>query len=317
MTYRQLTPGERYMLAALRRQGLNQSQIARSLSRHRSTICRELQRNSTRADGRYRASTAQERTQGRRSRSRRNLRFTNQDFSLVEELLRRQWSPEQVAGHLRRMGQLEISHETIYRHIWRDKREGGLLYTHLRGARKRRRKRYRSYDSRGKLAGKRLISERPRSVEKRRQMGHWEIDTVMGTGSRDCIVSLVERKSGLVLIGKLEDRTTDSLSRRVIHIITHSRAPFKTITADNGTEFHDYKRIEEKTSTIFYFATPHHSWERGSNENANGLIRQYLPKGVSMAAVSQHQCNAIARKLNTRPRKRLGFRTPLECYNQS
>jgi IS30 family transposase len=305
------------MLAALRRQGLNQSQIARSLSRHRSTICRELQRNSTRADGRYRASTAQERTNGRRSRSRRNLRFTNQDFALVEELLRRQWSPEQVAGHLLRMGQLEISHETIYRHIWRDKREGGLLYTHLRRARKRRRKRHRSYDSRGKLAGKRLISERPRSVEKRRQMGHWEIDTVMGTGSRDCIVSMVERKTGLVLIGKLSNRTTASLNRRVIHIINGDPGAFKTITADNGTEFHDYQGIEERTGATFCFAAPHHSWERGSNENANGLIRQYLPKGVSMTGVSQHQCNAIARKLNTRPRKRLGFRTPLECYNQS
>jgi IS30 family transposase len=140
MTYRQLSPAERYMLAALRRQGLNQSEIARALGRHRSTVCRELRRNSTKADGRYRASTAQERTQGRRSRSRRNQRFTAEDFALIDELLRRQWSPEQVAGRLRREGLLSISHETIYRHIWGDKRRGGLLYTHLRGARKRRRK---------------------------------------------------------------------------------------------------------------------------------------------------------------------------------
>ncbi len=305
------------MFAALRKQGFNQSEIARALSRHRSTISREIRRNSSRSDGRYRAFTAQERTNGRRSRSRRNLRFTTKDFSLVEELLCRQWSPEQVAGHLARTGQLNISHETIYRHVWRDKREGGLLYTHLRGARKRRRKRHGAYDSRGKLAGKRLISERPAAVEARHLLGHWEIDTVMGTGSLDCIVSLVERKSGLVVIGKLEDRTTYSLNRRVIPLINGHRGPFQTITADNGTEFHDYKRIEEKTQAVFYFATPHHSWERGSNENANGLIRQYLPKGNSMAGLSQHQCNAIARKLNTRPRKRLGFRTPLECFNES
>lgn len=317
MSYHQLTPGERYMFAALRKQGFNQSEIARALSRHRSTISREIRRNSSRSDGRYRAFTAQERTNGRRSRSRRNLRFTTKDFSLVEELLCRQWSPEQVAGHLARTGQLNISHETIYRHVWRDKREGGLLYTHLRGARKRRRKRHGAYDSRGKLAGKRLISERPAAVEARHLLGHWEIDTVMGTGSLDCIVSLVERKSGLVVIGKLEDRTTYSLNRRVIPLINGHRGPFQTITADNGTEFHDYKRIEEKTQAVFYFATPHHSWERGSNENANGLIRQYLPKGNSMAGLSQHQCNAIARKLNTRPRKRLGFRTPLECFNES
>ena len=125
MTYRQLSPEERYMLAALRRQGLNQSQIARSLGRHRSTVCRELRRNSTRADGRYRAFTAQERTNGRRSRSRRNSRFTAEDFALIGELLCRQWSPEQVAGHLARAGRLSVSHETIYRHVWRDKRRGG------------------------------------------------------------------------------------------------------------------------------------------------------------------------------------------------
>jgi IS30 family transposase len=317
MMYCQLTSGERYMLAALRKQGLNQSQIASSLGRHRSTICRELSRNSSRLRGHYRPSKAQERTNGRRSRSRRNLRFTTLDFAQVNTLLCRQWSPEQVAGHLRRLGQLIISHETIYRHIWRDKRDGGLLHTHLRGARKRRRKRYGSYDSRGKLAGKRLISQRPEEVEERCQLGHWEIDTVMGTGSKDCIVSLVERKSGLLLIGKLQDRTCDSLNRRVIRLINRHDGLFETITADNGTEFHDYKGIEGRTQAIFYFARPYHSWERGSNENANGLIRQYLPRGTSMAAVSQHLCNSIARKLNARPRKRHGFKTPLECYNES
>src|SRR5215212_7938183 len=317
MTYRQLSPAERYMLAALRRQGLNNSQIAQALGRHRSTVSRELRRNSTRSDGRYRASTAQERANGRRSRSRRNRRFTAEDFALVEELLRRQWSPEQVSGHLARQGQLSISHETIYRHVWRDKKEGGLLHTHLRGARKRRRKRYGAYDSRGKLAGKRPIAERPPEVETRQQAGHWEIDTVMGTGSKDCIVTLVERKSGWLLIGKLADRTTASLNRRVIGLIRRDDAPFTTVTADNGTEFHDYKGIEARTQVAFYFARPYHSWERGSNENANGLIRQYLPKGASMAGLSQQRCNAIARKLNTRPRKRLGFRTPLECYNES
>ncbi len=317
MTYCQLTPEERYMIARLRRQGLNRAEIARLLGRHRSTVCRELRRNSTRTDGRYRASTAQERTNGRRSRSRRNLRFTPQDFTAVDELLCRQWSPEQVSGHLGHLGYLCISHETIYRHIWRDKRAGGLLYTHLRGARKQRRKRYGSYDSRGRLAGKRPISERPASVETRLQTGHWEIDTVMGAGSKDCIVTLVERKTGLLLIGKLKDRTTASLNGRVIGMIERHEGRFETITSDNGTEFHNYERIEERTKATFYFARPYHSWERGINENANGLIRQYLPKGSSMAALTQQHCNSIARKLNTRPRKRLGFKTPLECYYEA
>jgi IS30 family transposase len=316
MTYRQLSPAERYMLARLRRQGLTQAEIARSLGRHRSTVCREVRRNSTRADGRYRASTAQERTNGRRSRSRRNRRFSAEDLALVDELLCRQWSPEQVAGHLRRTGRLLISHETIYRHVWRDKREGGLLYRHLRGARKRRRKRYGAYDSRGRLAGKRMISERPPEVEARESVGHWEADTVLGAGSKDCVATLVERKTGLVLIGKLADRTARALSRRLTRLI-RGAGHVETVTADNGTEFHGYERVERLTGAAFYFARPYHSWERGSNENANGLVRQYLPKGVSMAGLTQHQCNAIARRLNTRPRKRLGFRTPLECFNES
>ena len=317
MTYRQLTPEERYMLAALRRQGLNRAEIARLLGRHRSTVGREVRRNSTRADGHYRASTAQERTNGRRSRSRRNQRFSADDFALVDELLRRQWSPEQVAGHLRRAGRLSISHETIYRHVWRDKKQGGLLHTHLRGARKRRRKRYGAYDSRGRLAGKRLISERPAEVEARGRVGHWEADTVAGSGSKDCVLTLVERKTGLVLIGKLKDRTAEGLSRRALSLMRRPGARFETVTADNGTEFHDYARVERLTGAEFYFARPYHSWERGSNENANGLLRQYLPKGMSMAGLTQHQCNAIAHKLNTRPRKRLGFRTPLECFTES
>jgi IS30 family transposase len=317
MTYRQLSPEERYMLAALRKQGFNNSQIARAMGRHRSTVGRELRRNSTRADGRYRAFTAQERTNGRRSRSRRNWRFSAEDFALVDGLLRRLWSPEQVAGHLARSGLLSISHETIYRHIWRDKKEGGTLYTHLRGARKRRRKRYGAYDSRGRLAGKRMIAERPAEVETRQQVGHWEADTVVGTGTKDCVLTLVERKTGLVLIGKLPNRTARELSRRAVRLIRRHAGKFETVTADNGTEFHDYPRVERLTGTVFYFAKPYHSWERGSNENANGLIRQYLPKGVSLAGLSQPQCNAIARQLNTRPRKRLCFRTPLECFNES
>ncbi|MCA1614517.1 MAG: IS30 family transposase, partial [Acidobacteria bacterium] len=259
MTYRQLSPEERYMLAALRRQGLKQSEIARSLGRHRSTVCREVKRNGTRADGHYRAFTAQERTNGRRSRSRRNQRFGAEDFALVDGLLQRLWSPEQVAGHLARSGLLSISHETIYRHVWRDKKEGGTLYTHLRGARKRRRKRYGAYDSRGRLAGKRMISERPPEVEARERVGHWEADTVMGAGSRDCVATLVERKTGLVLIGKLSDRTAGSLSRRVTRLIGRHAGSFETVTADNGTEFHDYKRIERLTGATFYFARPYHS----------------------------------------------------------
>jgi IS30 family transposase len=143
-------------------------------------------------------------------------------------------------------------------------------------------------------------------------LGHWEIDTVMGHGTKHCIVTLVERSTGYVLIGKLPDRTVASLNRRTTQLIWRSPVPVRTITADNGTEFHGYRDIEDATGTLIYFATPYHSWERGTNENTNGLIRQYLPKRRSMATLTQPQCDAIALALNTRPRKRLGFLTPLE-----
>lgn len=314
MNYHQLTSGERYMLSALRTQGLNQSQIARQLGRHRSTICRELKRNCARFDGHYRPSKAIERTNGRRSRSRRNLHFTLTDLHQVNALLCKQWSPQQVSGHLRRKGVLGISHETIYRHVWDDKACGGSLYMHLRGARKNCRKRYGRNDSRGKLAGKRHISERPASVQARCQIGHWEIDTVIGKGSQHCIVSLVERKTGYVLIGKLESRTMEQLNRATLRIARRHADQFITITADNGSEFHGYALIEQALELKFYFATPHHSWERGTNENTNGLIRQYIPKGVDMDTLTQHDCNVIATKLNTRPRRRLDYRTPKECF---
>jgi IS30 family transposase len=317
MKYRQITSEERYTLGALRTQGLNQSEVARVLGRARSTISREVRRNSARHDGAYRPSIANARTNGRRSRSRRNEHFTAEDYRRVAGQLKEGWSPEQISGRGRRDGTFSISHETIYLHIWKDKRNGGDLYKLLRCAQKKRRKRHNSRDSRGRLAGKRHISERPASVETRKAIGHWEIDTVGGPVScKQCILTLAERKSGYAVIGKLEERTVEETNHRTTRLVQQHPGRFKTITADNGSEFHGYADIEKATGTKFYFATPYHSWERGSNENLNGLIRQYLPKRASMAGLTQHECNAIARKLNTRPRKRLGYRTPEECFHE-
>jgi IS30 family transposase len=315
MSYRQITYAERYTLGMLRRQGLAPAAIARVLGRHRSTIGREVRRNRARSDGTYRPQLADWYSRGRRSRSRRNRRFSPADWDRVAALVREDWSPEQVAGWLRRQGRLEISHETIYRYIWVDKRQGGRLYTHLRSARKLRRKRYGRYDSRGRLAGKRPITARPAAAEARTRVGHWEADTILGAGqSGPCVLSLVERKTGYVVLGKLRKRTTAEVNQRAIRLIRRQQRPVRTITADNGTEFHSYAAIEHATTARFYFATPHHAWERGTNENTNGLLRQYLPKRQSMAHLTQHDCNRLAAKLNRRPRKRLGYRTPEECY---
>ena len=310
--YRQLTSGERHELSALRKQGFRPAAIARALGRHRSTICRELRRN-TRKDGGYRPATADQRTRGRRSKSRRNRRFSAADWALVERWILEDFSPEQISGWLRRFRLLSISHETIYRYVWDDKALGGTLHRRLRGANKKRRKRYGTNDSRGRLADKRHISERPTAVESRDEIGHWEIDTVIGRG-KPCIVTLVERATGYVMIGKLNARTVVELNRATIALISKAPLPVTTITADNGTEFHGYRHIEAVTGVRFYFANPYHSWERGSNENANGLIRQYLPKKTSMARTSQRRCHSIAHRLNTRPRKRYNYRTPREEY---
>jgi IS30 family transposase len=294
---------------------LSNAEISRRLGRHRSTIGRELQRNAAMHDGAYRPSKAQERTNGRRSRTRRGSAFTARQWMLIEDLLTEGWSPEQISGRLRREGRLRISYETIYKYVWDDKHAGGALYLCLRQRTKKHRKRYATKERRGRVAGKRHITERPLVVEERRQVGHWEIDTVHGSG-RDSIATLVERVSGYSLLGKLPNVTAAALNRRVLKLLRRSdrklRLIFKTFTADNGTEFHSHLEIERKTGVRFYFATPYHSWERGTNENTNGLIRQYLPKRTSMAALTQRECNAIAQRLNDRPRKRHGYATPTE-----
>ena len=313
MRYHQITREERYTLATLRKQTPRPSAAAMAalLGRHRSTITREFRRNCKPYDGAYRPSVAQERSNGRRSRSRRNTRFTIDDWKLIEWLLGELFSPEQISGRLREEGILEISHETIYQHIWSDKRRGGHLWLFLR-QRLRYRKRYGRYEKRGRVAGKRHISERPAEVEHRNEIGHWEMDTVLGTGDQHCVVSLVERATGTLLLGKARSRKAIDVTAKLIELIEAHPGLVKTITADNGTEFHSYRDVEVATGVTIYFATPYHSWERGTNENTNGLIRQYLPKRTSMKAVTQARCNAIAAALNNRPRKRYRFRTPLE-----
>ncbi|MDH3292371.1 MAG: IS30 family transposase [Gemmatimonadota bacterium] len=315
MCYRQITFAERYTLGLLRRQGLAPAAIAQVLGRHRSTILREVRRNRTPRDGTYRPQLADWYARGRRSRSRRNRRFSAADWERIQILLRQDWSPEQIAGRLTLEQQLAISHETIYRYIWADKQAGGTVYTHLRGARKQRRKRYGRYDSRGRLAGKRPITARPAVVEARTRVGHWEADTMLGAGQAGpCVLTMVERKTGYLVLGKLRIRRATEVNARATRLIRAQPHPVRTITVDNGTEFHEYAALERATAARFYFATPHHAWERGINENTNGLLRQYLPKRQSMAHLTQHDCNRIAARLNRRPRKRLGYRTPEECY---
>ena len=317
MTYHQLTQEERYRISAHRIAGATQGEIAQLLRRSASTISRELKRNATQHDQHYRPSKAHRYAEARRRRCRRGPRFNEQVHRQVDAALKLRWSPDQIVGCFRAQGLLVPSHETIYRRLRLDKRCGGTLYRYTRIMSKVGRKRYRSRPARGVLLGKPHISERPAAVELRQERGYWEGDTVMGRGATHCLVTLVERVSGLAIIKKVAARTkllttraiTDAISRRGMHC--------KTITFDNGTEFHGYRDIQNKLDIQCYFATPYHSWERGSNENLNGLIRQYLPKGACLRQVTQADCDRIARALNARPRKRHNYKTPVQIYARS
>jgi IS30 family transposase len=320
--YNQLTEPERYTLSVLKREGRSLRSIARLLQRSPSTISREVRRNATidhhKPRPLYVPSKAQEHANGRRRRSRRVKHHGPEVYAHLETLLvQTQWSPEQIASQLPKQLGVRLSHMTIYRHVRRDQRTGGVMFRSLRQGGKRRRKRTYGPEKRGKLANKPMIDTRPEAVECRQEVGHWEGDTVMGaSGERACLLTLVERSTGLAKVIRLPHRTVRAVTRAMIEVIKTSGLPFKTITWDNGTEFHGYRQIEQATGVLCYFAYPHHPWERGSNENFNGLLRQYFRKGKPMTRIRQSDCDHIAAKLNQRPRKRYGFQTPIQRLQQ-
>ena len=320
--YCQLTEAERYTLSTLKRARWSLRRIAKFMGRSPSTFSREVRRNSTGDDRKpnplYIPSKAQEQANGRRRRSRRVKHHAPEVYAEVEALLaQEQWSPEQIASQLPERIGVRLSHMTIYRHVRRDQRLGGWMFRHLRQGGKRRRKRTYGPEKRGKLENKPMIDSRPEVVEHRQEIGHWEGDTVMGSaGERCCLLTLVERAAGFAKIVRLPHRTVRAVNRATIELIRNSGLPFKTITWDNGTEFHGYKQIEAATGVQCFFAYPHHPWERGSNENFNGLIRQYFRKRKSLAGKRQSDCDEVAAKLNSRPRKRYGFKTPIQRMQQ-
>lgn len=293
LKYQQLSREERYIIVELLKTHMCPAAIGRQLGHSTSTITRELERNR-RPTGYYDPSVAHGYAIARRHKPRRGSQFSEEQWQIVLFLLRMDFSPEQISNTLKRFRLFSISYETIYQYLLYDKKKGGSWYKHLRHVSKKRRKRYNSYDSRGRLAGKRHISQRPDYINNRSRIGHWEGDTVIGKDRHHCIVTLVERKTGFVIIKKITARTAEQVTAVCIQAIKEHGQKFKTITFDNGTEFHGYKDIEEATSVKCYFATPYHSWERGTNENTNGLIRQYLPKQCCMKDITQADCDRIA-----------------------
>ena len=309
MNYKHLSQIERYQIHSPMKAQHNITQIARLLGRDKSTISRELRRNAG-CRG-YRAKQACE-LACKRSESSRNA---NTLAPWVKEqasaLLRLQWSPEQIAG------KLPVSHESLYLHVYADKAHGGTLWKNLR-CQKQKRKRYASgRDRRGQIPNRRPLSERPAFIDKRLQVGHWECDTVIGAAHKQAIVTVVECKSGYAVMAKVSNKTADLVGAAIIEALNPLRARVKTLTYDNGKEFSGHARIDEALGSTGYFARPFASWERGSNENFNGLLRQYVPKKRHMANITAEELKMIENRLNNRPRKRLGFRTPAEVFHQS
>ncbi len=303
MNYTHLTQEERYQIYALMKAGLNQKKIAAVLNRSESTISRELSRN--RGGRGYRPKQAHVMSVGRRAINARHL--DDETWRFAQRRLQEEWSPEQISGHI------DVSHETIYQRVYADKQAGGVLWKSLR-CQKKRKKRYGKIERRGSIPNRQFIEDRPAIVEARKRIGDWESDTIIGKNHKQAIVSIVERKSGFTLIRKVERKTAQAVSQAMIELLKPYRNRVHTITSDNGKEFAEHEKIARKLQADFYFAHPYASWERGTNENTNGLIRQYFPKNRDFTTITQLEIDTAMERLNNRPRKRLGYLTPNQVF---
>lgn len=310
--FKRLTLEQRYQISTLRKEEFSISDIAKHIGVNHSTVSRELKRNL--GERGYRPQQANEKSIARRKKTRYATRFTPEIKSCVIKLLQQEWSPEQISGYMKKHTMGIISHEIIYQFIWKDKKDGGLLYKQLRHGNKKYKKRTGTNDKRGQIIGRVPIDKRPAIVETRERIGDWEIDTVIGKNHKEAIVTIVERKTNFTVIKHVKTKEAQEVTAATIEILKPFQDKVLTITADNGREFAYHLQISIALSTLFFFARPYHSWERGTNENTNGLIRQYFKKGESFEQITDEDILVVQNKLNSRPRKKLGFCTPNEAF---
>jgi IS30 family transposase len=312
MHYYQLTENERYQIHIMKQAGHTQQYIATALGRSPSTISRELTRNQGLRG--YRPAQAQRFTETRRTHAQKARKVTETVTGWITKLIMQELSPQQVVDYLKRHKKLSLHHETVYQLIYEDKAMGGDLYQYLRIASKPYRKRYGHYDRRGKIKNRVDIDERPAIVDRRSRIGDWEGDTIVGKGRKSAMLTLVERKTLYTIIMRLTGKRADLLAKTAIAGMKALKSKVKTITFDNGLEFADHETIAEGLNADIYFAHPYASWERGINENTNGLIRQYFPKGTNFTTVTDSQIKHVMDRLNNRPRKTRGCRSPNELF---
>jgi IS30 family transposase len=317
---RHLTLPQRELLAIGLALGDTQAEVAKELGCHPSTIRRELKRNQ--ADGTYLPAQAQAQAEQRRRASKPPWKLERPELAaFVQEGLRQYWSPQEIAGRWRkkhpRSRRQWVSHQCLYDWIWRQQAQGQSWQRYLRRAYKQRRRRQGSPETRGQIAGRVGIEQRPVVVEKRRRLGDWESDRVEGSGSTVSLASHVERKSRYTVLAKLADGKAATFNAGTIEAFgRHGQLPRRTLTADNGKEFAAHAELAAGLGLDVYFARPYHAWERGTNENTNGLVRQFFPKGLDLRQVTPRQVAHVERLLNNRPRKCLGYRTPLEVLRR-
>ena len=310
MSYTQLTREQRYQIYGLMKEGHTQTQIAANLGYHKSTISRELRRNCGLKG--YRPYQADELAYDRQCEAYRS-RIAWDTWQEVERLLRQDWSPEQIAGRLKLEQQPTVSHECIYLYVYAEKRRGGTLHRHLR-SQKKQRKRYSGYIRRGQIPNRTSIDKRPKIVASKGRFGDWEADTIVGARHKGGILSVVERKSKLTRLCKLATKAAAEMKDNCIALLAPLAAKVHTITVDDGKEFCEHELIAAALQARIYFAHPYASWERGLNENTNGLVRQYFPKKYEFARINHKDLQQVEDLLNDRPRKTLGYWTPNEVF---
>ena len=299
-----------YTLEVLLKTNKSKAEIASILSVDKSVIYRELKRNSDGRSGKYKALLAQRKYENRLVIKPKKVRVTPEIKTRLFSLIRADYRPEQVVGFLKKNKEETVSHETIYRLIWDDKKRKGNLYKHLRRRGRRYRKRGNSKDSRGKIIGRVGIENHPKKAEKREVFGHFEVDTIIGKDHKGAIITLNERASGMLWMKKVESKDAEIVKEKLTEILDEIRPYLKSITGDNGKEFAGHQYITDEYCD-FFFTNPYSLWERGSNENLNGLIRQYIPKKSNFDDYTDEEIKTIQDKLNNRPRKRYNYETPI------
>ena len=316
MGYGHLSIDEREVILKMQAQQRSMQQIGDRLGRSKGTISRELSRNLSSTDD-YKPHLAQRYYERRREESKEPYRLEEDVFlrEYVEKKLKEYWSPEQISGRIRKDQGIQISPLTIYSWIYRDRTEGGEFYKYLRQSHRRRRKRRSGEDRRGQMPDRRMIDERPKVVNERRRIGDWEGDTVEGSKGSGFIATHVERKTRYTVAAKVADKSAETVTRATLDAMRQlPPEKVKTMTFDNGKEFAGFKELERGLDMRSYFARPYHSWERGTNENTNGLLRQFFPKGMDFGRIMQSDVDIALELLNNRPRKCLNYRTPTEVF---